>query len=188
MAAEGTPDRIGAEVRARRQAAGLSIAEVARRAEVSAPFISQLEAGRTSVSLPTLYRLAGALGVTPNALLGSAPPGPLVTHPGDGVRLPASAGEHAQHARLLSRTGPEVLLEACHYVISPGDDEQEWFEHTGEDFIYVLQGTIAVEFADGRRAELAPGDSMHHEGRVPHRWVLPGDETAEVLIVTTKPA
>jgi transcriptional regulator with XRE-family HTH domain len=184
----GSPQQIGGEVRTRRTAAGLSIAEVARRAEVSAPFISQLEAGRTSISIPTLYRVAAALGCTPNALLGTDDGDePLLLHAGDGRRLPVSAGEHAQHARLLSRPGERMVLEACHYLITPGDDEQDWFVHAGEDFVYVLRGTIKIEFAGGRAPTLGAGDSMHHDGTVPHRWMLVGDDPAEALIVTAIP-
>lgn len=184
----GSPRQIGGEVRARRTSAGLSIAEVARRAEVSAPFISQLEAGRTSISIPTLFRVAAAIGCTPNALLGDDPgEEALLVHADDGVRMPATAGEHAPHARLLSRPGERMLLEACHYVMTPGDEEHEWFEHAGEDFVYVLRGALTIEFADGRRPTLRAGDSIHHDGTVPHRWVLAGDEPAEVLIVAAIP-
>ena len=184
----GSAQQIGGEVRARRTEAGLSIAEVARRSDVSAPFISQLEAGRTSISIPTLYRVAAALGCTPNALLGTEEGDePLLLHAGDGRRMPVSGGEHAQHARLLSRPGERMVLEACHYLITPGDDEQDWFEHAGEDFVYVLSGTIKIEFADGRAPTLGAGDSMHHDGTVPHRWVLVGDDPAEALIVTAIP-
>lgn len=181
-------EHVGQEVRARRLAAGLSIAEVARRSEVSAPFISQLEAGRTSMSIPTLYRVASALGCTPNALLGgSVEPRDHVTRAGGGVRLAASDGAHAQSPRLLSRTGDNVMLQASHYEINPGDDEQEWFEHPGEDLVYVLSGSIAIEFGDGHTVELAAGDSLHHDGTAPHRWVLRDDAPAEVLIVVGVP-
>jgi transcriptional regulator with XRE-family HTH domain len=172
----------------RRVTAGLSIAELARRADVSAPFVSQLETGRTSMSIPTLYRMATALGCTPNALLGGErDPRPHVTRAGSGIRLAAGAGAHSQLPQLLSRTGDDVLLEAYHYVMQPDDDEQEWFEHEGEDFIHVVRGAIAIEFAtgtpDGATVELGAGDSLHHDGTTPHRWVLRGDTTAEVLIV-----
>lgn len=181
-------DHVGREVRARRLAQGLSIAEVARRSEVSAPFISQLETGRTSMSIPTLYRVAAALGCTPNALLGGPTEGRShVTRAGDGIRLPASDGSHAQQPRLLSRTGDDVLLQAYHYLIEPDDDEQDWFEHAGEDVVYVVRGTIAIEFGDGRVVELATGDSLHHDGHVAHRWVLRGEQAAEVLIVVGDP-
>lgn len=186
--AEATPptpdeEHVGAEVRARRTALGLSIAELARRVEVSAPFISQVEAGRSSMSIPTLYRVAAALGCTPNALLGRSDPRPHVTRAGSGMRLPAGAGEHSQLTRLLSRTGDGVRLESYHYVIQPQDDEQEWFEHAGEDFVYVISGSIAIEFDDGTEVELSAGDSLHHLGTVGHRWILRGDAPAEVLCV-----
>ena len=174
----------------RRLAAGLSIAEVARRADVSAPFISQLEAGRTSVSIATLYRVAAALGCTANSLLGPATTPDaradgaaraLVTRAGGELRFPAGAGEHTKRARLLSRTGDDIGLEAYHYVMRPGDAEQEWFQHGGEDFVYVIAGTVAIEFSDGESVALGPGDSLHHDGTVPHRWVLGADAPAEVL-------
>lgn len=181
-------DFVGAEVRARRVAAGLSIAEVARRADVSAPFISQLETGRTSMSIPTLYRVAAALDCTPNALLGGETDARAhVTRAGAGIRLSASDGEHSQQPRLLSRTGDHVLLQAYHYTIHPEDDEQEWFEHPGEDVVYVVRGSIMIEFGDGSSVGLEPGDSLHHDGSVAHRWVLRGDGPAEVVIVVGDP-
>lgn len=180
---EPEADHVGLEVRLRRIAAGMSIAELARRAEVSAPFISQLESGRTSMSIPTLYRVATALGCTANALLGASDHRPHVTRAGTGPRMPAGSGEHSQHPRLLSRTGDDVLLESYHYVIHPDDDEQEWFEHGGEDFVYVISGAISIEFDDGSEVELAGGDSLHHVGTIGHRWILRGDAPAEVLCI-----
>jgi len=190
--ATATPDEpgalVGAAVRARRTAAGLSVAELARRAEVSGPFVSQLEGGRSSVSIPVLYRLASALGCAANDLL---PPvrGPrLATRSGEGPRYRVSdddGGRPPQRSRLLTRTGEGVLLEAHHYVVDPGDAEQGWFAQPGEVFVHVLRGALAVEFSDGSSTELGAGDSLHHEGEVPHRWVLRGDETVEALAVVT---
>ena len=174
---------IGVEVRARRTAAGISIAELARRSGVSAAFVSQVEAGRSSMSIPTLYRVASALGCTANTLLGSSESRPHVTRAGAGPRLSAGSGEHAQLTRLLSRTGDDVRLESYHYLIDLNDDEQEWFQHGGEDFVYVIAGTLAVEFDDGSEIELSSGDSLHHVGTIGHRWVLRGEVPAEVLCV-----
>mgnify|MGYP002632293957 FL=1 len=99
------------------------------------------------------------------------------------MTLPASSGKRTQLTRLLSRTGDDARLESFHYVIAPGDDELEWFCHGGEDFVYVIAGSIAIEFDDGAVVELGSGDSLHHAGAVGHRWVLRGEMTAEVLCV-----
>ncbi|PWJ54209.1 transcriptional regulator, XRE family with cupin sensor [Quadrisphaera granulorum] len=197
----GSPDTqddpgalVGAAVRARRTAAGLSVAELARRAQVSGPFVSQLEGGRSSVSIPVLYRLASALGCAANDLLPLTGEVRRTTRAGEGPRYRVSddddEGRPPQRSRLLTRTGEGVLLEAHHYVIHPGDAEQDWFSQSGEVFVHVLRGALTVEFADGTSTDLGAGDSLHHEGDVPHRWVLrPGPDgdvqPVEALAVVT---
>ena len=200
---EQTTDRedltrvVGVNVRARRQEVGFSIAELGRRAGVSGPFISQLEAGRSSLSIPTLYRVAQALGIAPNGLLPESATGDpssqtrtpeLVTRAGHGPTMRATVSDHPQEPRLLTRRGPGVSLSAFHYVIQPTQDAQQWYEHLGEDIVYVIAGTIVIEFVDGREYELTAGDSLHHDGDVGHRWRLVSAEPAEALIVTNVPA
>jgi transcriptional regulator with XRE-family HTH domain len=178
---------VGATVRARRTEVGLSVAELARRTGVSGPFISQLEAGRSSLSIPTLYRIAEALEVTPNALLPGGSSEQLVTRAGHGRVIPATSTPSPQQPRQITRTGAGVALEGYHYVIHPSDDEQQWYQHRGEDVVYVVSGTIVVEFDDGREEQLGAGDALHHDGEVRHRWRLVGDTPAEAIIVLTVP-
>ena len=66
--------QIGAKVKALRAERGLSGRKLAAAADVSQPFLSQLEAGHTSVAIATLYRLAAALDVKPSDLLPDPPP------------------------------------------------------------------------------------------------------------------
>lgn len=79
------------------------------------------------------------------------------------------------------------MLEAYHYVIEPDDDEQEWFQHEGEDFVYVIHGTISIVFDDGTETSLSAGDSLHHIGMVGHRWILRDGEPAEVICIVGAP-
>jgi transcriptional regulator with XRE-family HTH domain len=85
------PDRrepvagVGAQLRERRQAAGLSLRQFAKILGVSASFISQLENGKSQPSVATLYQICNALKVTVDevfAALGSSaaqPSSPAVT-------------------------------------------------------------------------------------------------------------
>jgi len=56
-------DKIGARVRALREAAGYSQAKLSEMSGVSSEFLSRLERGVKGVSLVTLHRIADALGM-----------------------------------------------------------------------------------------------------------------------------
>jgi len=86
---------IGRQLRARRTAAGRTVASVAADAGLSVPYIANLENGRGNPTTAALSRLAGALGLRLEITLGAgeeagpsaAPgPGPAPT-PGSLVRL-----------------------------------------------------------------------------------------------------
>jgi transcriptional regulator with XRE-family HTH domain len=66
-----SPERIGRMLRVAREAKGWTQDELARKAKLTKPYISQLENGvRKNPSLPALQRLAKALGVPVAELLG----------------------------------------------------------------------------------------------------------------------
>jgi transcriptional regulator with XRE-family HTH domain len=65
-----TPRRLRTVLRTLREQKGLTQDQVAKRAGVTKPYLSQLESGaRKNPSLPVLKRLAKALGVPVTALL-----------------------------------------------------------------------------------------------------------------------
>ena len=53
---------------------GLSVRTLARRAEMSYTFVSNVENGKADPSLSTLRRLAKALDITVSELIGEKPP------------------------------------------------------------------------------------------------------------------
>jgi quercetin dioxygenase-like cupin family protein len=50
----------------------------------------------------------------------------------------------------------------------------------------VLDGMLRVEFGTGRAEKLEPGDSLWHEGAIPHRWRVGPDVGASLLLVTAR--
>jgi len=60
---------LGRTARRLRESQNLTLADVARRAEISSAMLSRLETGRVSPSLETIVALARALGVTASALM-----------------------------------------------------------------------------------------------------------------------
>src|SRR5689334_14906001 len=63
------PSVVGARVNALREAAGLSLRDLAERSGVSAPMLSQVERGETSPTLTVAARIAGGLELRLSQLL-----------------------------------------------------------------------------------------------------------------------
>ncbi len=63
MSEEALRELLGSAIRERRKAQGLTLAELARRADVSLGYLSQIELGKNSASIETLYRISLGLGV-----------------------------------------------------------------------------------------------------------------------------
>lgn len=69
---------IGHALKLARSAKKLSLLELAKRAELSQSYLSMLEAGKRDPTLPTIEKIAGALGVpTPILLFLAADKGEL---------------------------------------------------------------------------------------------------------------
>ena len=85
------PDRVGERIRALRRARGLTLVQLAGLADLSHPFLSQIERGLARPSLASLERIAHALGASQVELLTFAEPGdvdaaPSVLRAGEGAR------------------------------------------------------------------------------------------------------
>ncbi|MCS0603744.1 helix-turn-helix domain-containing protein [Streptomyces sp. LP11] len=168
---DDTP-RVGPGIRRRRRALELTLAEVARRAGVSVPFLSQVENGRSRPSMSSLQRIADALDTTAVQLLASAQaPRPVDVVRGDtepatrgGVR-PLVRGRQRLHA--LEFTG-----------------DHDWgreYRHRGDEVLYVADGSAEVE-ADGARHLLRRGDTLYCAAELPHRW-RPLEPGTRVVVV-----
>jgi transcriptional regulator with XRE-family HTH domain len=177
---------IGASVRRARRRSGLSTRELAQRASLSQPFLSNIENGRSTPSVATLYKLAAALGIGATDLLpASLDEGIVVVRAGEGVAAGVDETPGAAQSVLLAGAAGR-MLEARRAVIEPGQPAGSWFDHGGEDFLHVLDGVVRVEFGTGRVEELRAGDSLWHDGAIPHRWRVGPDTGASLLLVTAR--
>jgi transcriptional regulator with XRE-family HTH domain/mannose-6-phosphate isomerase-like protein (cupin superfamily) len=92
---------IGQQLREARLAMGMSVREMARRVDVSASFISQLELGKTKPSVGTLYSIASELGVSLDDLMRTAQPAGEHSAPASGVPV-------EQESAAVAAVGAEV--------------------------------------------------------------------------------
>jgi transcriptional regulator with XRE-family HTH domain/quercetin dioxygenase-like cupin family protein len=96
---------IGARLRAARHRSGVTVRGLAREVGVSASLISQIETGKSSPSVSTLYAITTALGVSIEDLFGNEPvvdPGAADPHADDVAdEEPAGDGDLAEPALAL---------------------------------------------------------------------------------------
>jgi mannose-6-phosphate isomerase-like protein (cupin superfamily) len=58
------------------------------------------------------------------------------------------------------------------------------FEHTGQEFLFVLSGSLEVEFG-GKLVRLDTGDAVYFDSNIPHRTRSLKGRIAEALVVVT---
>jgi DNA-binding response OmpR family regulator len=63
LSEEALRQALGAAIRERRKGLGLTLAQMAQRSDVSLGYLSQIELGKNSASIQTLYQISVALGV-----------------------------------------------------------------------------------------------------------------------------
>src|ERR1700759_659914 len=109
---------IAAALRRERERAGISIAELARRAGLAKSTLSQLEAGTGNPSMETLWSLGVALGVPFSRLVEPPAPSVRVIRSGEGPRL------HSDHAdftaTLLAAGAPPPRRDVYVMELEPG--------------------------------------------------------------------
>ena len=175
---------IGVKVKAIRAERGLSGRKLAAAAAVSQPFLSQLEAGRTSVAIATLYRIAAALKVRPSDLLPDPPTDTEVEvlRASELNQIAVSELPNTTTARTAYRGGRRIT-ELGDFRIEPGPDVDEWFESDDDAVIYLIEGSLRVEFKDRPAVVLHAGDVMFHSAWVQTRWRLASKSPARVILV-----
>jgi transcriptional regulator with XRE-family HTH domain len=162
---------LGLTIRHERQRQQLTIADIAERTGLSRGMLSKIENGQASMSLDSLSRIAGALGVSMASLFRN-----LESREGGAQHIKAGAGMevvrrgtrrgHTYHLLAYDR-GPTKLFEP--FLISMDDESETFptFEHPGTEFIYMLQGKL--EYRHGKHTYvLEPGDSLTFSGAVPN--------------------
>jgi transcriptional regulator with XRE-family HTH domain len=178
---------LGRAIRAARDQAGMSMRALALRCGVSQPFLSEVERGRSTPSIATLYRIAEALDLSPASLLPEHTADPVaVVRAHEGRRVPSSDRPNSAIGRVVF-SDDDRHLEVYEYVTTAAEDLDVWFQHPGEKVLHVIEGHLAVEL-DGRATEhLGPGDCIVHPGTIAHRWQVTGDQPVRIFLVVVRP-
>ena len=178
--------KIGNRIRRLRLQRGLTQGELANRCELSKSFISLLERDRTSPSLDTLSDLLETLGCDLPTFFSTNEAEKLVYVSDDTFEKEIPDGYNGI-IRWLIPSAQKNRMEPILLEMGPGGETDEDDPHEGEEFGYVLQGTVRVVVGD--HAERAHrGDSFYYHPSAPHRLVNAGKGPCRVLWISSPPS
>jgi len=173
---------LGEKLRRLRKKRGLTVTQAAQGAQISAGFLSAIELSRANPSVATIYRLAAAYGTTVLELYDLPAQSSRVLRPRKRKSLETESGVRME---LLS-TGTK-MLESMLIHVPPGTGSDGTYMHQGEDFLYMLEGTLEVWLDEVECHLLQKGDSFWFESNRGHRWFNPTQKPTTILWVNTPP-
>ena len=177
--------QLGRKIRDLRLRRGLTVQQLAEATGLSKGFVSQVENGRTSPSLATLYDLAKSLETSVAYLVVEEDQVPYVVRRAERPNM--SVNGNGSRVEVMSAQ-PRRNLELLHCELPPGvsmSDKRHF--HHGEEVVLCVEGRISL--ACGEHVVLLDaGDSCHFDGRVPHSLENAGDTPARLFIALTPAA
>ncbi|ELY4777510.1 helix-turn-helix domain-containing protein [Cronobacter turicensis] len=163
-----------------RTRAGLSLAEVARRAGIAKSTLSQLEAGNGNPSLETLWALCVALDIPFARLMEPQVNKTQVIRRGEGPKVVA---ELANYQAILLATCPPGARRDIYLLLTQPEGERLSHPHpTGSvEHIIVTQGRALVGLAEAPE-ELCAGDYICYPGDQAHVFRALEADTQAILV------
>lgn len=171
---------IGSKLRKMRKSLNLGVVEAAQQAGISSGFLSAIELSKANASVATLHRLAAAYGTTVLEFFDLPNKSQRLIHAGEGRVLRTESGVEIE---LLS-VGTK-MLEPMLFRIPPSAGSDGAYSHAGEEFIYMLKGTLEIWLGEAECHLLKAGDSFWFESNLGHRWFNPSKEEAVLIWVNT---
>lgn len=168
---------------------GLTLEKLAKLTGFTKGYLSQIENSNQPPPIYTLSRISNALGVDVSEFFAKT----FEKIPYQEITI----GRHDEHnLRNRELTPYGYIFEDLApmkqgknmepFIVTVGFDRkidvQKDFRHDGEEFIYVIEGTLEL-FFKGESFILEKGDSVYFDADKPHSGRSLGKEEAKVLIV-----
>jgi transcriptional regulator with XRE-family HTH domain len=181
----------GSALRSLRKHKHLTLAEVSALTGLPVSTLSKIENGKMSLSYDKLARLSTGLEVDIAQLFepGTASPPTRVhgrrsiTRAGEGLAVETENYSHLYPgADLLNKHLVPIIAEPHARSLA---EFGELVRHPGEEFVYVLEGTVDLHTDLYAPARLDAGDSMYFDSGMGHAYIAVGLKRCRVLSICT---
>ena len=149
-------------------------------------YLSKIENGRKVPPIATLSRIAQALHTEIGSFFQSASRAGAreVTVVRANERQPVLRGGSAFGYDYVGLALKRVNkhMDPFIFTFPPRIDKHVFFEHRGEEFLFVLSGTVEFQVGE-ERFTLGKGDSVYFNASVPHRGWSTGAEAKALVVI-----
>ncbi len=186
-------EKLGEKIKLTREKNDMTVEQLADRAGVDSEMIRSIEKGGLVPYISPLVKLSRALGVRLGTFLDDQENlGPVITRSGDMANIARFRGASEADAKgrsffslALNKTSRH--MEPLIVELSPSDDTGlKKSSHEGEEFIYVLEGSVVIGY--GKEVyTLSAGESIYYDSIVEHD-VRAAGAPAKILAVIHEPS
>jgi transcriptional regulator with XRE-family HTH domain len=178
----------GAVLKGLRLANGWTLAEVSRRTGLPVSTLSKVENDKMSLSYDKLARISRGLEIDIGVLFsGSGAPATQatgrrsITRAGEGRVIVTDTYESLYPATdLLNKRFVPIVSEIRARSLG---EFAEMIRHPGEEYAYVLEGTVQLHSDLYAPITLETGDSIYFDSGMGHAYVAVGPKTCRVLTI-----
>ncbi len=179
---------LGRRVRAARIAHSLTLETASRLCGVSRSTLSKIENGLMSPTFDVLQKIVLSLKIDLGELFGSAP------KPNASGRRALTRKDAGQRHAYRGYQMELLATDLAHKAMLPFriritahslDAFDDWGRHEGEEFLYVISGSVCLYSELYAPTHLSAGDSLYFDSRTGHAAISTSDEDAEVLWMAT---
>ncbi len=176
---------IGNRMKELRVQYGLTQQELADRAELTKGFISQLERNQNSPSIGTLLDIIQCLGTTPAEFFTDEEPEQIVFKENDYFEKIDEERNHT--VEWIIPNAQKNSMEPVRITLHSGGTSEIYLPHEGEDFGYVIKGTVRINYG-GKSHTVRAGESFYFKAGKRHYLENTGTRDAVLIWVTTPPS
>ena len=183
----------GTKIQTLREEKKISIEELAQAVHLDVEQLQKIESEAVAPSLGVLIKVARALGVRLGTFLDDQlNTGAVISRKGDEqASVSMSNVEASKHDKLaffsLARQKSDRHMEPFLVEITPGEPTNPLAStHEGEEFIYVLEGSVKVEYGKEEYI-LNVGDSIYIDSVIKHQLFSADNKVARILAVVYLP-
>jgi transcriptional regulator with XRE-family HTH domain len=176
---------IGNQIKNLRKKKGLTLKEVSEKTSLSISFLSQVERSKSSTTLESLKKIAEVLGVNPSFFFTDEGEESKSTIKRSTLHETNLTKNHFIYKDLSGELA-NPLFTPILVTLNPGDTKGSPFSHKGQEFLYILDGTLTILIEDVEYT-LKPSDCIHFDSTVRHYWFNRTDSVVKFLCVSAVP-